>query len=453
MAKTYPLEPRAVKKVSTKYRTIATQIPVPESIPIMEKLRTWEPRSMSGQPVVLWDKAEGVNVYDAWGNKWLDFSSGVLVTNAGHAHPNIRKAIKEALDRPLLHHYCFPTEIRANLVEKIGSISPEPLKKVFLLTTGAETVEAAIKLTRTWGQKINPSKKIMVSYTHAFHGRTLGAQMVGGIPALKTWIGNLDPDMVQIAFPGDPRNPEKGFESFEKALLAQNVNLENVCGVISETYQGGSVGFMPKEYAQALRKWCDAHNALLIFDEVQAGFGRTGKMFGFEHYEVIPDLFTTGKGISSSLPLSALVGRNDIMDQYDPGTMTSTHTGSPLPAMAALANIEAIISEKMVENAASLGNLLEERLNNLKKHSHVGFVLGKGFAWGVSFIKPGTIDPDPDFAFEFVRRSIEQGILFFAPVGYMGATIKVCPPLVMQEDAINEGCDAIEEILTEMERA
>lgn len=140
MGKAYPLEPAEVRPVNTKYRKICTKIPVPESIPVLEKLRQWEPRSMSGQPLVIWHKAKGVNVFDAYGNMWLDFSSGVLVTNAGHGNPKICRAIKEMVSRPLLHNYCFPSEIRANLVEKIAQLSPEPLKKVFLLTTGAETV-------------------------------------------------------------------------------------------------------------------------------------------------------------------------------------------------------------------------------------------------------------------------------------------------------------------------
>ena len=170
------LLPRDVPQVHTKYRRIATKIPVPESIPILERLREFEPVSMSGQPAVLWDRADGIQVYDRWGNMWLDWSSGVLVTNAGHAHPKIRQALLDQVRHGLLHNYCFPSEVRAQCVEALAGVAPEGLKKVFLLTTGAEACECAIKLARTYGQKIGgPEKIAIVTFQNAFHGRTLGA--------------------------------------------------------------------------------------------------------------------------------------------------------------------------------------------------------------------------------------------------------------------------------------
>jgi len=450
MGKAYSLEPRDVQKVETKYRRIATKIPVPESLPVLEKLREWEPRSMSGQPVVVWHRAKGVNVLDAYGNMWLDFSSGVLVANAGHGNSKICRAIKEMVSRPFLHNYCFPSAVRADLAEKIGQLSPAPLKKVFLLTTGAESIECAIKLSRTAGKDIRPEKKIVVSFQQAFHGRTLGAQMVGGIPALKEWIGNLDPDMVQVPFPGDPRATDRSFEVFENTLREKGVNFDNICAVLSETYQGGSGAFLPVEYAQKLRKFCDDHRAFLIFDEIQAGFGRTGTLFGFEHYGVLPDIFTLGKGISSGLPVSAVVGRPEILDLYEPGTMTSTHTGNPVCAASALANIEFIVEKNLVKNAARMGKVLEKRLNEIKaRHPSVGFVCGKGLVWGMGITRAGTMEPDGDTAFEIVRRCVEKGLLLFAPVGFGGAVLKIAPPLVIKKDAVLEGCAVLEEAIAE----
>jgi len=191
------LVPRKVPLVATSFRRIGTEIPVPESVAIIEELRRYEPVSMSGQPPILWDRAEGVCVYDRWGNQWLDWSSGVLVTNAGHNHPQIRQAILDQVNHGLLHNYCFPSELRAHLVRELVAVAPEGLNKAFLLTTGAEAVECTIKLARTWGQKQGGTNKItIVSFENAFHGRTLGAQMAGGIPALKSWIVNLDKDLV-----------------------------------------------------------------------------------------------------------------------------------------------------------------------------------------------------------------------------------------------------------------
>ncbi|HOK96379.1 MAG TPA: aminotransferase class III-fold pyridoxal phosphate-dependent enzyme, partial [Anaerohalosphaeraceae bacterium] len=221
MGKSFPLVPKKVAPVRTKFRRIATPVPVPESLPLLEKLRLYEPRSMSGQPPVIWDHASGVNVFDPYGNMWLDFSSGVLVTNAGHGHPLIVARLRELIEKPLLHHYCFPAEPRATLVEKLATFSPDPLKKIFLLTTGAETVECALKLCRTWGKP--RGKTVFVSFEGAFHGRTLGAQMVGGMPALKEWIPHLDPEIVQVPFPGDPRCQDRSFAVFEKTLQEKGI--------------------------------------------------------------------------------------------------------------------------------------------------------------------------------------------------------------------------------------
>jgi 4-aminobutyrate aminotransferase-like enzyme len=184
MAKEYSLVPKRVPRVETAYRRITTDFPVPESIPILQKLSAYEPLAMRGQPPVVWNRAEGFQVFDAWGNRWIDWSSGVLITNAGHGRREVAEAIAAQAASGLLTNYCFPSEIRGRLAERISSLLPEPLKKVFLLTTGSETVECAIKLCRAFGVKTGGRKKhVMVSYDKAFHGRTLGAQQAGGIPA------------------------------------------------------------------------------------------------------------------------------------------------------------------------------------------------------------------------------------------------------------------------------
>ena len=448
MGKEFELIPKKIKRIETEFRKIVTDIPVPESIPILEKLRKYEPRSMSGQPPVLWDRAVGINVFDKYGNMWLDFSSGVLVANAGHGNEFVLEEIKKQIEKPLLHNYCFPSEIRAELVEKIASLSPEPLKKVFLLTTGAESVECAIKLARTYGKKKN--KKVIISFEGAFHGRTLGAQMIGGIPNLKEWIVNPDPDIIQVPFPGDPRCKDKSFDLFLKILNEKNIKGKDVCAVISETYQGGNASFMPCEYVKNLREWCDKNEVLLIFDEIQAGFGRTGTLWGFQHYGIIPDLFVLGKGISSSLPISAVVGKKEIMDQYEPGTMTSTHTGNPLCCASALGSIKYIEKYRLWENAEKMGKVFERELSKLKKYGCVGFVCGKGLVWGLHIVKEGTENPDPDIAFKIVEKCFEKGLLFFAPVGFKSATIKVNPPLIIDERPILEGCQVIEEAINEV---
>ncbi len=211
----------------------------------------------------------------------------------------------------------------------------------------------------------------------------------------------------------------------------------NVAGVILETYQGGSAAFAPVEYMRALREWCTRNGALLVCDEVQAGFGRTGTMFGFEHYGIVPDLATFGKGISSSLPLAAVVGRADIMDLHPPGSMTSTHTGNPVCCAAALASINLVVKEDLAGNACRMGAIMHSELRRLgSRFPQIGCVDGKGLVAGIACVKPGTKDPDGDLAWKVVERCIEKGVLLFSPVGFGGGTVKICPPLVINEEAL-----------------
>ena len=451
MAKEFSLTPKRVPRVETALRRIVTEFPVPESLATLEKLYTYEPVAMRGQPPVIWDRAEGFQVYDAWGNRWIDWSSGVLITNAGHGRQEIIDALAGQAAAKLLTNYCFPSEIRARLVERLAGLLPEPLKKVFLLTTGSETVECAIKLCRTHGVKVGGrTKHVIVSYDKAFHGRTLGAQQAGGIPSLKEWIVNLDAGFVQVPFPDGFRTPDTSFEFFQRCLREHKVEPQNVAGVILETYQGGSAAFAPPEYMQALRQWCTGHKALLVCDEVQAGFGRTGTMWGFEHYGIVPDLACFGKGISSSLPLAAVAGRPDVMDLHPAGSMTSTHTGNPVCCAAALASIDLVVKENLAENARRVGAVLHEKLGAMKaRFPQIGSVDGKGLVAGVACVIPGKRDPDADLAFEIVERCLEKGVLMFSPVGFGGGTVKIAPPLVITEAAVLESVAVLEEAFAE----
>ncbi|MGH9612876.1 MAG: aspartate aminotransferase family protein [Bryobacteraceae bacterium] len=448
----FGLTPRSIPPVNTALRKIVTALPAPESVPILERLHRLEPLAMRGQPPVVWDRAEGFQVFDAHGNCWIDWSSGVLITNAGHGRREIIDAISAQAQSGLLTNYCFPSEIRARLVEKLASLLPKPLDKVFLLTTGSETVECAIKLSRMHGVKAGGrGKHVIVSFQDAFHGRTLGAQQAGGIPPLKEWIVNLDQGFVQVPFPDGFRTPNTSFDGFQRALREAGVSAPNVAGVVVETYQGGSAAFAPPAFMQSLRQWCDAHRSLLTFDEVQAGFGRTGKLWCFEHYGVVPDLATFGKGISSSLPLSAIAGRADVMDLAPVGSMTSTHTGNPICCAAALASIDLILREDLVENARKIGAILHRRLKEIAaRFPQIGAVLGKGLVAGVSCVKPGGTEPDGELALNIVRRCFEKGVLMFSPVGLAGGTVKISPPLTITEEAILESTAVLEEAFAEV---
>jgi 4-aminobutyrate aminotransferase/(S)-3-amino-2-methylpropionate transaminase len=375
----------------------------------------------------------------------------VLIANPGHGRPEVVDAVTAQAASHLLTNYCFPSEIRATLVERLANALPEPLKKVFLLTTGSEAVECAIKLCRANGVKSGGRKKhVIVSFEKAFHGRTMGSQQAGGTPALKEWIVNLDPGFVQVPFPDGFWTADTSFALFERTLREAGVEAQNVAGVMLETYQGGTAAFAPVEYMKALREWCTGHKALLVCDEVQAGFGRTGTMWGFEHYGIVPDLSTFGKGISSSLPISAVAGRPEVLDLFPAGSMTSTHTGNPICCSAVLASLDIIQKENLAANAKAMGDLLLKSLQAMKRrYPQIGSVQGKGLVAGVACVEPGTKNPDGELAWEAVRRSIEKGVLMFSPVGPNGCTVKIAPPLVITEPALRESLAVFEEAFRE----
>lgn len=453
MAK-YNLQPVEIPEVNTKYRRIKTKLPVPESLKVFETLSESEPVSMMGQPPIVWDKADGFQVYDKWGNKWLDWSSGVLITNAGHGRREIADALRKLIDNQLLSTYVFVHEKRAELTKMLQQISPDPSKYlVFLLSTGSEATENCIKLAKTYAiEKHGPSKKYFLSFNNAFHGRTLGAQLAGGNPRLKKWIVEEGKTFIQVPFPDGYKNEDTSFDLFLKSISDQKVKPEEIAGMMVESYQGIGPDFLPVDYAQKLDAFCKKYDIITIFDEVQAGFGRTGKMFCFEHYGIKPDLIACGKGISSSLPLSAVIGRKDIMSLYAPGSMTSTHSGSPLPVAAAIESLKIIQKEHLVENARKLGEILVPELRRIaaKYPKVLGCVQGKGLVAGIQVVKPGTKSPDADMALKINEKCFHKGLLMFAPVGIAGECLKIAPPLMITEEALRDGIKAFEEACDEI---
>jgi 4-aminobutyrate aminotransferase / (S)-3-amino-2-methylpropionate transaminase / 5-aminovalerate transaminase len=450
----YDMTPVAVPPVSTRYRTIRTAIPVPESLPIFDELRRSEPRSMQGQPPVVWHHGDAGTVSDAWGNRWIDWSSGVLITNAGHAHPRICEAVRRVVDQGLLAAYVFPHEGRATLARMLRELAPDPARyRVFLLSTGSEATENCIKLAKTYAlEKHGPRKKVIVSFQNAFHGRTLGAQLAGGMPRLKKWIGCECAGFVQVPFPDGYKNPDTNFDLFLKTLRERNLKPDDIAGVMTESYQGVGPDFLPVDYARKLEAFCREHDIVLTMDEVQAGFGRTGRMFCFEHYGIKPGLIACGKGISSSLPISAVIGRREVMSLYPPGSMTSTHSASPLAVASAIANLKVLKKEKLVERAAKLGKIMIPGLAKVqKKYPQVlGCLQARGLVAGLQVVKPGTKTPDPDMATKINLKCFHKGLLMFAPVGIAGECVKIAPPLTISEEALKESLQVFAEAVDEV---
>ena len=450
----YSLEPVEVPKVSTKYRTIHTKLPVPESLAVFDSLKKTEPISMMGQPPIVWHRAEGFQIEDKWGNKWLDWSSGVLITNAGHGRKEIADALRKIIDQGLLATYVFVHEKRAELTKMLQEISPDPADyQVFFLSTGSEATENCIKLAKTYAvNKYGRNKKYFVSFNNAFHGRTLGAQLAGGMAKQKTWIVDEGQTFVQVPFPDGYKNEDTSFDLFLNTLKDKGINPEDIAGVMTESFQGVGPDFLPVEYAQKLQDFCHKYDIVMIYDEVQAGFGRSGKMFSFEHYGVKPDLIACGKGISSSLPISAVIGRNDIMGLYAPGSMTSTHSASPLPTVAAIESLKLIHQEHLVENARKLGEILISEIKRIQQKypDILGCAHGKGLVAGIQVVKKGTKEPDADMAMKINERCFHKGLLMFAPVGIGGECLKIAPPLMITEEALREGIKVFEEAIDEI---
>ena len=451
--------PKEVKRIKTKYRSIVTKIPVPESLPILERVYETESHSMHGQLPIIWDKAEGVQVYDSWGNKWLDFSSTIFVTNAGHGNKRIVDALNKVINKPLLHTYTFTSPERFEYLNYLIANTPKQFEKAFLLSAGTEATEATLKLMRLNGIKLGKKKGGILCFEGNWHGRTMGAQMMGWNPSQKEWIGYLDPNIYHLPFPYPWRNeaidnPRKYFRDSIKELIEKN-NIDpktDLCGIMMETFQGWGAVFYPKEFVQEVAQFAKENDLLLTFDEMQAGFGRTGELFGYMNYGVEPDLLACGKGASSSLPLALVLGSKEIMDLPGIGSMSSTHSANPLVCAAGLANLQALIEDGMIQNSKKLGLLFHEQLNLLQKKytKYISSVQGTGLLAAVIFTDSNK-KPLSELCDLISEKCLQTGLL----VVHTGReSIKLAPPLVINEEELLEGVEAfsiaVEESINEI---
>ena len=450
-------KPITVPLVITKYRKIKTAIPAPESLNVLLDLEDYESRSMHGQLPVVWDRAEDFQVYDKYGNCWIDFTSTIFVANVGHSNPQIISALQEIINHKLLHTYTFAHENRALFLKKLIEITPKQYEKAFLLSAGTESTECAIKLMRMHGQTISRTKLGIVSFQGAMHGRTMGAEMLRGTPEQSSWIGYKDPNMYHLPFPypwivkdssDNKYDWAKVFEADMNALKAKGLNFDDISGFIIESYLGWGAIFYPVEYIKALTDFAKKHGCLITFDEIQGGFGRSGKLFTYQHYDVEPDLLCLGKALSGGLPLSAVIGNQKIMDLPEFGSMSSTHSANPLCCAAGMANLEAIESGNLIAESARKGGILHQRLNELKKKysDRISWIFGKGLLAGVLFKDPKTAEPDGFFASQVCEKAMQKGLLL---VHTGRESIKIGPPLTIPDEALEEGLDAFDEAIAE----
>jgi 4-aminobutyrate aminotransferase-like enzyme len=446
--------PQQVPFVSTAHRTIKTAIPAPGTEQILASLDRYESRSMHGQFPLIWDRAVDASVFDIAGNCWIDFTSTIFVANVGHSNPRVTAAMQAMMDAPIYSCYAYPNRKRAEYLQKLVEFAGKPFEKAFLLSAGTEATEAALKLMRMHGQKLGKRRRGIVCIEGNWHGRTMGAQMMSSNLAQRDWIGFQDADIHHIPFPYpwalNGSSPEAFLQAGLERLAASGIDLEkDVCGFMLETFQGWGAVFYPKEFVQAIEKVCRKHDILLAFDEMQAGFGRTGRRFGFQHYGVTPDLIACGKGMGGGVPLSGVLGRAEVMDLPDTGNMSSTHSANPLVCAAGLAVIEELEQRDLVGEAARKGELLFKGLTALQQRfpDRISALLGKGLIAAVLFRTPDTGAADGAFTSRVAERCMQKGLLL---VHTGRESIKIGPPLTITDQALLEGIAVLGEAIAEV---
>ena len=450
----FSLKPQELPKVKTANRLIKTSLPAPGTEDLIARLNKVESRSMQGQIPLVWERAEDFAVYDIAGNRWIDFTSTIFVANVGHSNHRVTSAIKETLEHPLYSCYAYANPVRAKYIEKLISFIGKPFEKAFLLSSGTEATEACLKLMRMHGHQSSKRRRGIICVENNWHGRTLGAQMMSSNLDQRAWIGYQDVDIHHIPFPYPWQSEaSSGTEFLQQGLdqlAAKGIDLsQDICGFMLETFQGWGAIFYPNDFVQAIEMLCQKHGILLAFDEMQAGFGRTGRNFGFQHYGVTPDLVCTGKGMGGGVPLSGVIGKADVMDLPQVGNMSSTHSANPLVCAAGLAVIEELEQRDLVGEAARKGDLLSKGLTTLKERfpQLISHVLGKGMISSVLFRTPDTGAADGIFSSRVAERCMQKGLL----VVHTGReSIKIGPPLTISDHALLEGIYVLGEAIAEV---
>ena len=434
------------KVIKTKNRHILTKIPAPGTNNLIKNLSKVESRSMHGQLPIAWDKAINYNIYDIAGNKFIDFTSTIFVTNIGHANPRLVKYLNLAISKKLIHSYAYINSIREKYIKKLIQFAGKGFEKAFLMSAGTEATEAALKLMRLHGQKIKKRKLGIICFEGNWHGRTLGAQMMSGNNKQKEWIGYKDSNIHHLPFPYKKKlnniKPEDFLlNSLEK--LEKKINLKkDICGVMIETFQGWGAVYYPKKYIKALAKICKKNNILMAFDEMQSGFARTGHSFGYKHYEIIPDLICCGKGMGGGIALSGVIGKKKFMDLPDVGNMSSTNSANPIACSAGLAVIEEIQNKKLIQNTKIKGKILFKELNKIMKilPEAIESINGEGLIAAIIFKETKK----KNIRFELkkiVEKCMSEGLL----VVYTGReSIKIGPPLTITIGALKEGISILQ---------
>ena len=395
------------------------------------------------------DRAHNAELWDVEGNRYIDFASGIAVLNTGHNHPKVVAAVREQLEK--FSHTCFqvtPYSGYIELAEKLNALVPGPTpKRTLFLSTGAEAVENAIKIARA-----HTGRSGTIAFKGGFHGRTMmGMALTGKVVPYKTGFGPFPGEVYHLPFPADYLGVSED-DALAALDLCFSADIEptRVAAIIIEPVQGEG-GFYPASasFMQRLRQVCDQHGILLICDEIQTGFCRTGKTFATEYSGVEPDIMTLAKSLAGGFPLSAVVGKSEVMNAAKPGGLGGTYAGSPIACAAALAVLEVIEEERLNQKALAQGEQIKARLHQLAtRFDCIGNIRGPGAMVAMELVKEGdAARPDPDLTKRLVAEAGKRGLVLLA-CGVRGNVIRFLAPLTAPVAIIDEGLDLLEQALS-----
>lgn len=419
---------------------------------LLRRRQSAVPRGVAQAFTVYAARAKNAEIWDADGKRYIDFATGIAVVNTGHLHPKVTAAVTEQMKH--FSHTAFQVmayEPYIELAEKLNALAPGNFpKKTILFSTGAEAVENAVKIARA-----ATGRPAVITFTGAFHGRTMMTlAMTGKVVPYKSGFGPMPGEVYHAPFPVEYHGvtADDSFAALEN-LFKGDVEPSKVAAIVIEPVQGeGGFYVAPFEFLQRLRALCDTHGIVFVSDEIQAGFGRTGKMFGIEHSGVVPDLITVAKALAGGLPLSGVIGKAEIMDAPGPGGLGGTYGGNPVACAAALAVLDVIAEEKLCDRSTHMGEVLEKRFHAMaarQEFACIGDIRGLGAMRAIELVKDrDRRTPAPELTKATSVRALANGLVLLS-CGLYGNALRVLAPLTIPDDLLHEGLDLLEKSLAE----
>jgi 4-aminobutyrate aminotransferase/(S)-3-amino-2-methylpropionate transaminase len=412
---------------------------------------TETPRGLGTQTNVFADKALNAEIWDVEGNRYIDLAAGIAVTNTGHNHPRVLAAVKAQLER--FSHTCFqvtPYDVYVELAERLNRAAPGSTpKQTIFLTTGVEAVENAVKIARK-----HTGRSAVIAFSGAFHGRTMmGMALTGKVIPYKAGFGPFPAEVFHIPFPIDYHgiSVEDSLAALDK-LFKSDVEASRIAAMVIEPVQGeGGFYPVPDGFLRTLRKICDEHGIVFIVDEIQTGFGRTGKLFAVEHAGVEPDLMTVAKSLAGGFPLSGVIGKAEIMDSVDPGGLGGTYAGSPLGCAAGLAVLDIIKEEKLCDKANALGDQIRRWAEQLQSDtSCIGQIRITGAMCAIEIVDDNDAErPNPDLTKAIAVEAAKRGVILLT-CGVRGNVIRFLPPLTIGESLMEEALQILGGVIRDL---